>query len=344
MIGRSRAFLEALALIQKIARCDAPVLIEGETGTGKELAARAMHYRGSRQDAPFISVNCGALPDHLLENELFGHRRGAYTDARTDAPGLISLAHGGTLFLDEVDSLSTKAQVVLLRVLQDQRFRPLGAKEEVAVDVRIIAASNRELQSMAQGGQFREDLLFRINILYLALPPLRERAGDPALIANDFVGRLSERYGKAVPRISQSTLDWFDSYSWPGNVRELENLIHRQFLLCERSTLSFNAPPGLKVEMRHAVVPASPPRQEFEPERATQGVVPARSTESRGFTSTSYSKAKQVALREFSECYLHSLLSNTHGNVSKAARTAGKERRAFGRLLKRYGISPQSFR
>lgn len=340
MIGRSAAFLSALALIQKIARCDAATLIEGETGTGKELAARATHYHGGRQAAPFIPVNCGALPDHLLENELFGHKRGAYTDARADAPGLLLLANGGTLFLDEVDSLSPKAQVMLLRVLQDQRFRPLGGKEEVTVDVRVITASNRSLQSLVDRGQFREDLLFRINLLYLALPPLRERSGDPQLIAYDFVGRLAERYSRPVPRIAPSTVAWFDTYPWPGNVRELENLLHREFLLCDSDTLSFDAPmrPG-----------AAPPRApESPPARDSSTLAPVAAPgpvmASPAMSSAPYTQAKQVALTEFSERYLHRLMSHTRGNVSEAARSAGQERRAFGRLLKRYGISPQSFR
>jgi two-component system response regulator GlrR len=343
VIGRSPAFLRMLALLQRIARFDAMVLIEGETGTGKELAARAIHYGGPRQSAPFIAVNCGALPDHLLENELFGHKRGAYTDARLDAPGLLALAHGGTLFLDEIDSLSPKAQVVLLRVLQDQRFRPLGATEEVAVDVRIIAASNRKLQSLVDLGQFREDLLFRINLLFLALPPLRERPGDAQLIAHDYVGRLSARYGLPVRQLAPAMLGWFDTYAWPGNVRELENLLHREFLLCERGPLCFESPGRL---VRADAAPAAT-------SRATSPIaVPASASHGAAIqvpnppapASEGYSTAKQKALKEFNERYLQALLAHTRGNVSEAARDAGKERRAFGRLLEKYGISPRSFR
>ncbi|SAL05079.1 two component, sigma54 specific, Fis family transcriptional regulator [Caballeronia arationis] len=333
MIGRSLPFLRALALIQKFARCDASTLIEGETGTGKELAARATHYQGHRQAAPFLPVNCGALPDHLLENELFGHKRGAYTDARDDAPGLLWLANGGTIFLDEIDALSPKAQVMLLRVLQDQRYRPLGSKEEVIVDVRIIAASNRNLQSLVDCGQFRADLLFRINVLHLALPPLRERFGDPQLIAHDFVGRLAERYGRPVPRIEPYTLDWFNCYPWPGNVRELENLLHRELLLSDGVTLCFDAPAHPRSAAPLVAEPPHPPVHTF-----------ASPPNSQITTFAPYTQAKQVALKEFSESYLHGLMSCTRGNVSEAARSAGQERRAFSRLLKRYGISPQSFR
>ena len=323
MIGRSPAFLAALRLIDKLAKYDATVLIEGETGTGKELAARAIHYQGDRHGKPFVSVNCGALPDLLVENELFGHKRGAYTDARVDSPGLLSLANGGTLFLDEIDSLSPKAQVILLRVLQDQQFRPLGARHEETVDVRIIAACNRSLQALTQSGQFREDLLFRINLLYLELPPLRLRHGDPELLARDFVRHFSERYRRPEPQIARATLDWLDVYSWPGNVRELENLVHREFLLTDGGTLMFTLPPALRHE---------PPPQDI-----ASGAVA-------GISDAAYAIAKEIAVKNFSEHYLQTLMIRTQGNVSVAARHAGKERRALGRLLKKYGIAPANFR
>src|SRR5512145_151026 len=178
MIGRSPAFRIADALMNKMCAYDAPVVIEGETGTGKELAARAIHYRGARAARPFVPVNCGAIPDSLIESELFGHRRGAFTDARTDKPGLVDLARGGTLFLDEVDALTPKAQVTLLRFLQDHQFRPLGGRSEEQADVRIVTASNRVLERQVEAGAFRIDLLYRIKLLHLTLPPLRERRAD----------------------------------------------------------------------------------------------------------------------------------------------------------------------
>lgn len=323
MIGRSPAFLAALKLIDKLAKYDATVLIEGETGTGKELAARAIHYQGDRQGKPFVSVNCGALPDLLVENELFGHKRGAYTDARVDSPGLLSLANGGTLFLDEIDSLSPKAQVILLRVLQDQQFRPLGARHEETVDVRIIAACNRSLEALVQAGQFREDLLFRINLLYLELPPLRLRHGDPELLARDFVRRFSERYRRPKPQIAGQTVDWFNVYSWPGNVRELENLVHREFLLSDGGNLMLTLPQTLQ----HA--------------QPSHGIAPGWAA---SLSDAAYAAAKEIAIKEFSERYLQTLMTRTQGNVSEAARHAGKERRALGRLLKKYGIAPANFR
>jgi transcriptional regulator with GAF, ATPase, and Fis domain len=190
LIGLSPAFRDMVGLVQRIAQTDAPVLIEGETGTGKEVAARAIHYSGSRRDRPFVPVNCGAIPENLIENELFGHVRGAYTDAREPQPGLIALANGGTLFLDEVETLCPKGQVALLRFLQDLNYRPLGSRREESADVRVIAATNIDLSELVHAKQFRMDLYYRLQILFLRMPPLRERTGDAALLA--------EHFGRAV--------------------------------------------------------------------------------------------------------------------------------------------------
>jgi two-component system, NtrC family, response regulator GlrR len=326
MIGRSPAFLSALKLITKFSQCDATVLIEGETGTGKELAARAIHYKSGRHNKPFVAVNCGALPDQLIENELFGHRRGAFTDARVDSPGLVSLAEGGTLFLDEIDSLSPKAQVIFLRIMQDQRFRPLGALREEQADIRIVAASNQNLQQLVNQGLFRSDLLFRLNLLYVELPPLRMRHGDVKVLANEFLQQYSQRYKRAESTLTPSTLTWFDAYHWPGNVRELENLIHREFLLTDGDVLDIAPPsPLLSREIRVQEKPSisNQSAQQFD---------------------ASYAAAKAEVINQFSEQYLHALMTQAAGNVSRAARDAGKERRSLERLLKRYGISPASYR
>jgi two-component system response regulator GlrR len=309
MIGRSEAFLKAEAVIDKIAMFDAPVLIEGETGTGKELAARAIHYRGTRRNGPFVPVNCGALPDQLIENELFGHRRGAYTDAREDQPGLVATARAGTLFLDEIDMLSPKGQVTLLRFLQDQQFRPLGARREQQADVRIVAACNRNLEQQAADGAFRLDLLYRLKLLHLKLPPLRERTGDIALLATHFLDAGAARFGKPAIPLGAATLEWFERYAWPGNIRELENLILREFLLAEGSLIS----------------------------------IPARNAAERGAPAPravlNYRDAKQQAITEFESRFLARLIEQTNGNVSAAARISGTERRHLGRLLKKYRIA-----
>lgn len=313
MIGRSQVFLRVQTLIDKMAAFNAPVLIEGETGTGKELAARAIHYRGARRDRPFVPVNCGALLDQLMENELFGHRRGAFTDARDNQPGLVELAHGGTLFLDEIDTLTTKGQVTLLRFLQDQRFRPLGMHREQQADLRIIAASNRNLDRQVDAGDFRSDLLYRLKLLHLVMPPLRERRGDIALLAEHFVGVGSARFHKHPIPLTTDTLAWFERYHWPGNIRELENFILREFLLADGAEISVPMPAvGLAVGTGH------------------------------DGDSLNYRLAKNHAITEFESRFLRHLIEQANGNVSAAARLCGTERRHLGRLLKKYQISKAS--
>lgn len=313
MIGQSAAFRFVQALIDKIAAFDAPVLIEGETGTGKEVAARAIHYRGARRDRPFVPVNCGALLDQLIENELFGHRRGAFTDARDNQPGLVELARGGTLFLDEIDTLTPKGQVTLLRFLQDQQFRPLGGHREQQADVRIIAASNRSLERQVDAGEFRLDLLYRLKLLYLTLPPLRERYGDIHLLAEHFVGVASARFHKPAIPLAAATLSWFERYHWPGNIRELENFILREFLLADGAEISIPPPPaGLAAGPSHDSAPLN------------------------------YRLAKNQAITEFESRFLRRLIEQANGNVSAAARICGTERRYLGRLLKKYQILKRS--
>jgi DNA-binding NtrC family response regulator len=320
MIGQSKAFLETIKLIAKIAVYDAPVLIEGETGTGKELAARAIHYQGARRDQPFVPVNCGAIPDLLIENELFGHHKGAFTDARDDQVGLIAHAHSGTLFLDEVDALTPKGQVALLRFLQGQHYRPLGSRQEHKADVRIIAASNVNLTRLAEADLFRMDLLYRLKILFLELPPLRERKGDPELLAKHFLQAGSDRFGKGVTTFHPDTLEWFDSYTWPGNVRELENMVYRAFLLAEESVITI------------------PPINQPQTERWM--LVDHRKSM---FDGLDYTCAKAKVIEDFDRKYLGSLMAKSQGNVTEAARMAGTERRCLGKLLRKYGIDKDQF-
>lgn len=320
MIGQSESFLAAMRLINRIAEYDVPVLIEGETGTGKELAARRIHYKGARQKKPFVPINCGAIPDSLIENELFGHRRGAYTDARADVPGLLKLADGGTLFLDEIDMLPQKGQVTLLRFLQNQTFRKLGGQHDERVDVRIIAASNRSLERLAAQNEFRSDLLFRIKLMFVELPALRDRPGDARLLADHFLQECAVRYGVPARRLHAATLDWLDHYPWPGNVRELENLIHRSFLLSDRAE----------------IVIARPVAAAARPVAHDQHI--------RVEDCANYRAAKAQAIESFDVRYLKTLLAQNAGNVARAARAAGKERRALGKLLKRYGIDAVQFR
>lgn len=313
MIGESSALQTALRLIERIARCEAPVIIEGETGTGKELAARAIHYGGSRRVGPFIPVNCGAIPDSLIENELFGHRPGAYTDARAEHTGLIAHAQHGTLLLDEVDALTPRAQVTLLRFLQDQQYRPLGGGATCSADVRIIAASNADLTRLTEQGLFRLDLLFRLKIMELRLPPLRERDGDVRLLAGHFLRVCAERFGQGDKRLDTGTLAWMEAYHWPGNIRELENLIQREYLMADGSSIRIAEPAGL--------------------ERERSG-----SPEDQPGAWLDFNAAKSRAIAEFERRYLSDVLTAVHGNVTRGASLVGKERRAFGKLLKKHGI------
>jgi two-component system response regulator GlrR len=301
MIGESPTFKRALQLLERVARTDATVLLNGETGTGKELAARAVHFLGARRQHPFVPINCGALHETLVESELFGHQRGAFTGAVADAPGILRLAEGGTVFLDEIDSLSPKAQVSLLRFLQDHRFRPLGGRREEVANVRIIAASNRNLEKLIRTGEFRPDLYFRLKLLTVTLPPLRERGTDVQLLAEHFVRIFAHRYSISIRGIHERTLKWLPLYSWPGNVRELENLVHSEFLLSESSELSFDPP--------------------VEPHTDLSADVEIPEVDE----VACYAQAKERALAAFDRDYLTRLLAQTGGNVTHAARLAGKK-------------------
>ena len=313
IVGSSAVLLAVLAQMQRVAASDAPVLIEGETGSGKELAARAIHYQGIRQSGPFVPVNCGALPDHLLEAELFGHTRGAFTDAKVAHRGLVAEANGGTLFLDEVDALSAKAQIALLRFLQDQRYRPLGSARELCTNVRLIAATNKPLADALQQGYFRSDLMYRLKILHLQLPPLRDRPGDAEHLAHHFMGLFCAKYGMAVKSFDPATLAWIRRHPWPGNVRELENWVHRELVMGD--SLSLRAPhhDAGGGQLAHA-----------------------------GSAVATFQQAKAEAVRQFVRDYMCAVLRQASGNVTRAAQLAGKERRAFGKLLKKHGIDRQA--
>jgi DNA-binding NtrC family response regulator len=316
VIGASRPFVDAQDRLARVARSDAPLLIEGETGCGKEVAARSVHYGGTRADAPFVPINCGALPEALFESELFGHERGAFTDARERRRGLVAEAEGGSLFLDEVDALAPKPQVALLRFLQDQCFRPLGAGRELQGNVRLIAASNRPLEQLVAVGQFRQDLLYRLQVLQVQLPPLRARGQDAALLAAHFAERYARKYGVGSRRLDPSALAWIVAQPWPGNIRELENWVHRQVLMRDGPTIGAPPPDPCGAQVAGAGAGTSP-----------AGNLP------------SYRDAKAEAVAAFERAFLTRALHEAGGNISQAAERVGKERRAFGKLLKKHGIS-----
>ena len=318
LVGESAVFQLMLGRVQRIANSDAPVLLQGETGTGKELIARAIHYLGARQDAAFVPVNCGAIPATLFESEIFGHARGAFTDAKHDQVGLVELANQGTLFLDEIDSLSLQSQVNLLRFLENQEYRSIGSRHFRQADVRIVAAGNRPLKTLVKQGKFREDLFYRLNLFPIDLPSLRHRDDDSVILARYFLGRFTQRYDLSKSSLTPNALAWLRSYHWPGNVRELENAVHRACLLAQGREITAS---DLIEEVHETSV-----------------------EDSAGQTITeSFADAKQQAVERFERHYLECLMRKAQGNVTLAARYACKERRALGKLLKKYGLSRESF-
>jgi len=243
IVSRNRRMQEIFALVRKVCDYKTTVLITGESGTGKELIARAIHFEGARKSAAFVAVNCAAIPENLLESELFGHVKGAFTDAVSDKAGLFEQADGGTLFLDEIGEMPLSLQVKLLRVLQGEEIKRVGGSSAKKVDVRVVSATSRNLEEDAVTGRFREDLFFRLNVFALSLPPLRERLDDLPLLTEHFLARFSQKFGKVVPAISPDAMAALNSYAWPGNVRELENALERAVILCEGVELGVAALP-----------------------------------------------------------------------------------------------------
>ena len=316
MIGRSPAFLQETAKMPLVARCDASVLILGETGTGKELCARGIHHLGARADKPFVTVNCGAIPLELVENELFGHEKEAFTGASSGTRGLIREAEGGTILLDEIDSLPAAAQVKLLRFLQEKEIRPLGSTRTIQADVRVLAATNVDPEILIEQGKLRRDLYYRIHVLAIRLPPLRERREDIPLLLDFFLerhrGPVTGEGRREVAGFTPCALRALMMYAWPGNVRELEHVVERAVLLC----------PGELISEREIVLPRS-----GDSDRAT-----------------SFQEAKAQVVADFERKYLTSLLMVYRGNVSRAAMSARKNRRAFLQLLQKHSIDASSFR
>jgi len=258
LVGASHAMQKLFTMIQDVAQSDSPVLITGETGTGKELVAKAIHAKSARCNGPFIAVNCGAFPEHLLESELFGHERGAFTGAHRAKKGRLDLAHHGTFFLDEVGTVPLKMQVDLLRVLETKEFHRLGGTTEIAVDFRTIAATNRDLQQAIKKGEFRQDFFYRLNVISMHIPPLRERRDDVPLLAEHFLDRYSRETNKDIDTISKEAMALLKKYDWPGNVRELENAIERAVVICKKRRLgpeefSFLAPHLLAAEETYSL-------------------------------------------------------------------------------------------
>jgi len=308
IVGESAALLSEIKKIPLIARCLANVLIAGETGTGKEVFARAIHYLSPRVSKPFIAVNCGAIPPELIENELFGHAPGAFTGATTTSVGLILEADGGALFLDEIDSLPTMAQVKLLRFLQEKEFRPLGSRKTCKVDVQVIAACNVNLEEAVAAGRFRQDLYYRLKVVTLNLPPLRERRGDIPLLSRYFVAKFTTELGRPGKRLTPAAMQKLALYEWPGNVRELENAIESSIILSENVSI------------------------------AGDEIILPQSAAATGEDSLQVLKA--IAITDFERKYIRELLLATEGNIAEAARRAKKNRRAFFELMRKHHLEP----
>jgi two-component system, NtrC family, response regulator GlrR len=287
------------------------VLIVGETGTGKELYARAIHYSSTRSGQPFMPVNCGAIPVELVENELFGHTRGAYTGANSLQVGLIEEANGGTLFLDEIDCLPIFAQVKLLRFLQEKEYRPLGSPKMRHANVRVIAASNINMPEAVDNGRVRQDLFYRLNIISLTLPPLRERREDIPLLAKHFLAMYSQESGRYIADFSEEALHLLMVHLWPGNVRELEHVIERAVVLCRGETIQAS-----DVTITHSA---------FE-------------------TRESLQEAKAREIARFEKNYIQGVLAVCRGNITRAAQVAQKNRRAFWQLIQKHQIDVKRFK
>jgi two-component system, NtrC family, response regulator HupR/HoxA len=313
LVGQSEQLRQALGELERIQRTEATVHLLGETGTGKELAARALHFGGPRAKGPFVAQNCGGLSDSLLHSTLFGHRRGAFTGADRDFPGVFEQAQGGTLFLDEVAELSPSVQGALLRALQEREVTPLGATRPVKVDVRLVSATHKDLREEVRAGRFREDLYFRLVVIAVRLPPLRERRGDLPLLARHFLGLLAQRYGRPLRDFQAKTLAALERYGWPGNVRELENEVERMVILAEGQTeLTFEQLPA---HLRQAL---APPQASSAP-----WYLPP--------PGASYDQALQGLERAL----IDRALGQAQGNVTRAAELLGVERSRLSKLRKR---------
>ncbi len=312
MKGRSNQMNDLHALINSVAKTDATVLIRGESGVGKELVADAIHNNSNRKDKPFIKVNCASLPDTLIESELFGHEKGAFTGASTRRVGRFEAANGGTIFLDELGDIPASTQIKLLRVLQERELERLGSTHTIKVDVRVIAATNRNLETMIREGEFREDLYYRLNVFPLYIPALRERISDVPILANHFIEKFNTRYGKDIKRITSAAIDILMVYKWPGNIRELENCIERACILSTDDVLrAHNLPPTLQTA--------------DSSETITTGRL-------------------DTIVGNFEKQIITEVLTSTKGNMAKAAESLGVSERIMGLRVKKYDIDIARFK
>ncbi len=322
LIGTSVGITEMYAVIERVADTPTTVLISGESGTGKELVARALHENSSRKDKPFIKVNCAAIPKELIESELFGYERGAFTGAVSSKPGRFELANAGTLFLDEIGEIPVEMQVKLLRALQESEFERVGGIKTIRVDVRLVAATNRELRKLIAAGTFREDLFYRLNVVPIRLPALRERAGDIPLLVEHFLVKFNDRLKKHVVGVDPDALDVLSSYSWPGNIRELENVVERAVLFCDAQKLRLV---DLPLEVRGAPLPATVPVTDADLQAALA-------------SEGGLKEHVKVAMNRLERELVGRALQQTSGNVTHAARLLKISRKGLQLKMKELGL------
>ncbi len=320
IIGSSPTIRSILSQVKQVAKSTATILIQGESGTGKELVAKAIHAYSDRCDKPFITVDCTAIPDQIIESELFGHEKGAFTGAWRDKRGLVDEANHGTLFLDEIGELNTGMQAKLLRLLQEGEYKPVGGVHTKHADVRFVAATNHDLKELVVQKRFREDLFYRLNVIALRLPALRERRGDLPLLVQHFVEQYSKRNNKEIRGIEPEAMSMLMSRQWPGNVRELENVIERGAVLCESERIR------LEDVMTDGAQTMSRPY--FD----------------EAVFSLPFREAKEAVIRAFHRQYIHAILQQNRGNISKAAEQAGLQRQYLHRIIKHEGLSTESFK
>ncbi|WP_457574854.1 sigma-54-dependent transcriptional regulator [Desulfolithobacter sp.] len=323
-VGKSRRLCQTLELLARLAPSNATVLIRGESGTGKELAARALHAMSNRGRRRMVTVNCPALPEHILESELFGYRKGAFTGADTDKDGLFLEADGSTILLDEIADIPISVQTKLLRVLQEKEIQPLGQTRPIKVDVRVLASTNQDLEAKIERGEFREDLFYRLNVMTVTMPTLAEIVNDIPLLAQHFLELYSKEYGRRDLEFTPEALQCLMRRTWKGNIRELQNAINQAVLLCSGNRIT----PGDLIS---------------DSETDTPGEVAGNQTQS-CFLHLPYKKAKEEVISYFTTSYLTNALTASRGNVSAAARQCGMERQAFQRLMRRHGIKSEDFR
>jgi len=323
LVGSSPPLRTILTQIEKVANTSATVLITGESGTGKELVARALHSFSARKDQQFIPIDCSTIPESIIESELFGHVRGAFTGAVRDKKGMVEDAHGGTLFLDEIGDLSPAMQVKLLRLLQEGEYKVVGSNTIRKADIRFIAATNQNLAEKIRDGRFREDLFYRLNVINIQLPPLRDRRDDIPLLATHFLAKYTSQYEKDVKRISPDAMGDLQGRIWPGNVRELENTIERGVIMASGETLEV-ADIGVREPGETAAAPSSEPAGELY--------------------SLPFKEAKDKLIEKFQSEYIAKVLSRSDGNVSRAARESGLKRQYLHRLMRETSIDSKSFK